>query len=101
MERPLPAGYPSLEALEQGGWLPVPRTRLPFVSLVAASRNDPLGEFDAVAELARAWGSDMEDLGEVGHLNPSAGFGDWPQAATLIRRLEASHRLSLQQSPMP
>ena len=75
--------------LEAGGWLPVPRERLPFPSIVAASRNDPLGSFDRVAELARGWGSRLVDLGEVGHLNPASGFGEWPMAETLIAELEA------------
>ncbi|MCY1549613.1 Serine hydrolase [compost metagenome] len=65
----------------------MPRERLPFPSLVAASRNDVLGDFDAVCRLARDWGSEIEDLGEVGHLNPAAGFGPWPLAETLIQRL--------------
>ena len=29
-ESPLPAGYPSQETLMENGWLPTPRTRLPF-----------------------------------------------------------------------
>lgn len=86
-ERPLPAGYPTLEALRAGGWLPVPRTPLPFPSIVAASRNDPLADVDRVAALARAWGSRLVDLGEVGHLNPASGFGEWPQALEFIDEL--------------
>jgi uncharacterized protein len=88
-ERPMPAGYPTIAELETGGWLPVPRGPLPFPSLVAASRNDPLGDFDRVAELARDWGSRLVDLGEVGHLNPASGFGEWPMAERLISELEA------------
>jgi hypothetical protein len=88
-DRPLPAAYPQLEALDAAGWLPVPRQPLPFASLVAASHNDPLGDFEAVCELARAWGSQIEDLGEVGHLNPASGFGPWPAAEGLIARLVA------------
>jgi hypothetical protein len=85
-DRPLPPAYPQLAALDAAGWLPVPRRRLPFPSLVAASRNDVLGEFEAVCQLARDWGSAIEDLGEVGHLNPASGFGPWPLAETLLRR---------------
>ena len=66
----------------------MPRARLPFPSLVAASRNDPLGSFDRVAGLARDWGSRLVDLGEVGHLNPASGFGEWPMAEALISELE-------------
>ena len=83
----MPDGYPTLEALRASGWLPVPRERLPFPSIVAASRNDPLGRFERVAELAQAWGSRLVDLGEVGHLNPASGFGEWPQAEEFIREL--------------
>ena len=88
-DSPMPEGYPSIEALGAGGWLPVPRERLPFRSIVAASRNDPLGRFRRVADLARAWGSRLHDLGAVGHLNPASGYGDWPQADHFISRLAA------------
>jgi predicted alpha/beta hydrolase family esterase len=91
-DQPLPAGYPTLATLDAGGWLPVPRDRLPFPSIVAASRNDPLGRFDRVAELARAWGSRLVDLGEVGHLNPAAGFGEWPQAVAWVNQLSSTPR---------
>jgi predicted alpha/beta hydrolase family esterase len=87
-ERPMPEGYPTLAELEAGGWLPVPRGPLPFPSVVAASRNDPLGEFDCVADLARGWGSRLVDLGAVGHLNPASGFGEWPMAERLIAEIE-------------
>jgi hypothetical protein len=86
-DAPMPPGYPTLAALQAGGWLPGPRERLGFRSIVAASRNDPLGRFERVAELARAWGSRLDDLGEVGHLNPASGFGPWPQAEKYIDEL--------------
>jgi predicted alpha/beta hydrolase family esterase len=88
-ERPMPEGYPTMAALRAGGWLPVPRDRLPFPGIVAASRNDPLGSFERVAELARAWGSRLVDIGAVGHLNPASGFGEWPRADEFIRELAA------------
>jgi predicted alpha/beta hydrolase family esterase len=86
-ESPLPAGYPTTETLRENGWLPTPRTRLPFPSIVAASRNDPLGSIDRVEALARAWGSRLVEVGDVGHLNPAAGYGEWPRAVELLREL--------------
>jgi hypothetical protein len=86
-ELPMPEGYPSLAALDAADWLPVPRARLPFRSIVAASRNDPLAGFERIRDLAGAWGSELVDLGEVGHLNPASGYGDWPRAEQFIERL--------------
>ena len=90
-EEAMPEGYPSLEDLRAGGWLPVPRERLPFPSIVAASRDDPLGDFDRVTELARDWGGRLVDLGEVGHLNPAAGPGPWPRAEQFIEELAGQY----------
>jgi predicted alpha/beta hydrolase family esterase len=86
-EAPMPEGYPTIDALANAGWLPVPRMPLPFRSIVAASRNDPLGRIERVEQLARDWGSRFVDLGEVGHLNPASGYGKWPQAEAFIREL--------------
>ena len=86
-ERPLPEGYPTIETLTRNGWTPMPRKRLPFPSVVAASTNDPLGAFDRIAELAASWGSSLVNLGAVGHLNPAAGFGPWPRAKSLLAEL--------------
>jgi len=83
-ETPLPAGYPSQDVLQKNGWLPCPRRPLPFPSIVAASRNDPLASYERVADMAADWGSRLVDLGAVGHLNPASGFGPWPEARALI-----------------
>jgi hypothetical protein len=87
LELPLPPGYPGMDALRENGWLPIPRTPLPFPSIVAASTNDPLGNIDRVTQLAQDWGSRLINIGAAGHLNPAAGFGEWPQAEELIREL--------------
>jgi uncharacterized protein len=85
----LPAGYPKPAQLQAAGWLPVPRKQLPFRSVVAASRDDPLAGWVRVVSLAWSWGSGLVDLGEVGHLNPASGYGPWPQALALIEQLAA------------
>ncbi|GGO84271.1 alpha/beta hydrolase [Marinobacterium nitratireducens] len=83
-----PDNYPTPDSLRANGWAPLPREPLPFPSILAASSNDYLASFDAAAALARDWNSELVDLGEVGHLNPASGFGEWPEAEALIQRLE-------------
>jgi predicted alpha/beta hydrolase family esterase len=83
----LPAEFPSVRRLRARGWLPIPRSPLPFPSIVAASTDDPLGNPVRLRSLAESWGSEWHDLGAVGHLNPDSGHGDWPEATELIGRL--------------
>ncbi|MCW6533824.1 RBBP9/YdeN family alpha/beta hydrolase [Sphingomonas lycopersici] len=87
VEHPLPAGYPAYDALAANGWLPIPRRALPFPAIVVASRNDPLAGFDRVAGFAGDWGARLYDAGDVGHLNPAAGYGSWPDGEALLRDL--------------
>ena len=83
-----PANYPSPETLKANGWDPLPAAALPFRSIVAGSTNDHLASLEAVSRMARDWGSELVNLGEVGHLNPASGFGHWPQAEALILELD-------------
>jgi hypothetical protein len=87
LEKPLPEGYPTLAALAEGGWLPVPRQRLPFPSIVTVSESDPLCALARATELGRAWGGDVVNLGKVGHLNPASGHGLWVQSETFLEAL--------------
>jgi predicted alpha/beta hydrolase family esterase len=89
LDKPMHEPHPSPEAIQEGGWLPVPRTPLPFPSIVAASSDDPLASLDAVVELASGWGSRLVEIGAVGHLNPASGYGPWPRAEEFLRELDA------------
>ncbi|HEY2629654.1 MAG TPA: alpha/beta hydrolase [Usitatibacter sp.] len=85
LDRELPAGYPTKQALEENGWMPVPN-ELPFKSILVASADDPLCSFERAADLAMQWDSSLVAAGAVGHLNPASGFGEWPQAMELLAR---------------
>ena len=65
----------------------MPRAPLPFPTILAASTNDPLADYGCVGQYASDWGSRLVNIGAVGHLNPAAGFGEWPQAQEFIREL--------------
>lgn len=83
-----PANYPSSETLRSHGWNPLPKGALPFPSIVAASTNDHLASLAAATHLAEGWGAELLNLGDVGHLNPAAGFGPWAHAEALILKLD-------------
>jgi len=76
---------PDLEAAPAdplfASFAPVPRARLPFPALVVASRNDPYCAYARAQDLAAAWGAELLDAGEAGHINPAAGFGPWPEGS--------------------
>ncbi|MCC3312919.1 RBBP9/YdeN family alpha/beta hydrolase [Nocardia africana] len=86
-EHPLPDGYPSTDQLTAHGWNPIPGRQLGFPSILATSSNDPLATRRRVAGLAETWGSRLVDLGPVGHLDPTAGYGPWPRAQHLLDEL--------------
>jgi predicted alpha/beta hydrolase family esterase len=66
---------------------PVPRARLPFPSIVVASRNDEYACIECAHELAEAWGSRFVDVGERGHINAESNLGAWPEGRALLSEL--------------
>lgn len=75
------------------GFGPTPRARLPFASLLVASRNDPHCAYDRAEALAGAWGADLVDAGESAHIDAASGFGPWPEGllrfAGFLKKLPA------------
>ena len=66
---------------------PVPRARLPFASIVVASRDDPYACIECARELASAWGARLVDVGERGHINADSNLGLWPEGRALLAEL--------------
>lgn len=66
---------------------PMPASRLPFPSIVIASRDDPYVDFQRARALADSWGSRFADAGAVGHINSASNLGDWPFGKTLLDEL--------------
>jgi len=83
-----PENYPNPATLKQEGWSPLPNQSLPFPSILVASTNDYLARYEVVSDLAEKWGSQLVNLGDVGHLNPASGFGYWPLAEQFIQQLD-------------
>jgi hypothetical protein len=69
------------------GFSPIPRPRLPFPTLVVASRDDPYVAIERAEAFARGWGSRFVDLGRAGHINVDSGHGAWPRGRVLLNEL--------------
>jgi uncharacterized protein len=80
-----------------GHFGPIPETRLDIPTTVVASRNDPWMSLDRSRHLARAWGSNLVDLGHAGHINVASGFGPWARGKILRDDLLARSALN----PLP
>jgi len=66
---------------------PIARGRLPFPSILVASRNDPYAGYGRAKRMARIWGSRLVDAGPLGHINAASGIRDWPYGRYLLRKL--------------
>lgn len=66
----------------------MPKKRLPFPSLVVGSLNDPYMPLDRLRQTARAWGSDLLDIGNAGHINIASGFGRWTAGYDFLELLK-------------
>ncbi len=75
-----------------GHFGPIPEAVLDLPVIVAASRNDPWMSFSRAAQLSRAWGAELVDLGFAGHVNAAAGFGPWEEGRQLRNRILAESR---------
>ncbi|MDX3974433.1 alpha/beta hydrolase [Shinella sp.] len=67
----------------------MPAKRLPFPSLVVGSLNDPYMPVDRLRQTAKAWGSDLVDIGNAGHINIASGFGRWTAGYDFLELLKA------------
>jgi hypothetical protein len=63
---------------------PLPREKLDFPSLIAASTDDPYLDIEPARNLAHDWGSRLHLLGARGHINAASGFGPWPEGEALL-----------------
>ena len=68
-------------------WSPILLQKLPFPSVLLASRDDPFCALERARFFADAWGSELIDIGPCGHLNADSGLGDWPEAHLHLERL--------------
>ncbi len=66
---------------------PMPMRPLPFPAMVLASRDDPRVTFARATECASAWGAELVDVGELGHIGNLQRLGIWPEGLIHLGRL--------------
>lgn len=57
--------------------------------LLVASHTDPLLSFSRAQFWAQAWGCELADIGEAGHINVESGFGEWPWGLAKLEEFAA------------
>ncbi|PWB84254.1 MAG: alpha/beta hydrolase, partial [Methylocystaceae bacterium] len=62
-------------------FLPFPRKRLPFPSILVASADDPYADAAFSRELSKDIGAEFVDAGPAGHINVDSGHGPWPEGS--------------------
>lgn len=63
----------------------IPKGRLGYPAIVAASQNDPYMTFKRSGWWATKWQARLISLGYAGHVNIDSGHGDWPQGEKLYQ----------------
>jgi predicted alpha/beta hydrolase family esterase len=69
------------------GFAPIPRSPLPFRTIVAASSDDPWCTLSRAKSWATAWGAQFHDIGPRGHINSESGLDIWPQGQGWLTEL--------------
>ncbi len=65
-------------------FVPLPRPRFPFPSIVVASTNDPYVAPERAEEFARSWDSEFVCVGAMGHISVDSGCGPWPRGMEIL-----------------
>lgn len=64
---------------------PIPKTRLPFPSIIVASTNDHWATKERTTTFAENWGSKLFFIGDAGHINGASGYGNWDEGLDLLK----------------
>lgn len=72
------------------GFSPLPRSPLPFPSVMVGSTNDPWITLARLQGFAESFGSRFVDAGERHHIGTASGLGSWDEGLSHLDRFLAS-----------
>ena len=70
------------------GFTPMPLNQLPFPSIAVVSSNDFYVTTERAKLFADAWGSEVVEIGNAGHINTDAGYGEWEEGLLILKKLD-------------
>lgn len=70
------------------GFAPMPMNKLPFPSITVMSTNDAYVKIERAQAFAKAWGSELVNIGDAGHINADSNLGFWEFGLELLDRLD-------------
>jgi uncharacterized protein len=69
------------------GFSPIPEGKINFPTIVVASENDPWVTVERARFFADNWGSEFVNIGNAGHINTAAGYGQWAAGLQILQQL--------------
>lgn len=69
------------------GFSPMPLVPFNCDATVVVSSNDPYVTSERAQFFADSWGAKLVNIGDHGHINVDAGFGEWPEGEKLLQEL--------------
>jgi predicted alpha/beta hydrolase family esterase len=70
------------------GFSPMPMVKFPFPTIVVMSTNDYYVSIERAQTFAKAWGSELVNIGDAGHINAASKLGFWEFGLDLLSRLD-------------
>jgi len=70
------------------GFTPVCLNKIPFRTITVTSTDDFYVTFERAQLFADAWGSELINIGDAGHINAASGFGEWDQGLEILKTLD-------------
>ena len=70
------------------GFTPMPINPLPFPSITVVSTDDFYVSIERANHFAKAWKSELINIGHAGHINVEAGFGAWNDGLEILLKLD-------------
>jgi uncharacterized protein len=70
------------------GFAPIPLQKINCKTIVVASDNDEWVAVERAKFFAANWGSEFVSIGNAGHINTAAGYGEWNKGLEILKNFD-------------